>query len=77
MLRPDKEDSVKNLKATNNKNIDEEYKYDNLQHQQSNETVINKTKEEEALIKRLISMNTQRKFIHYVIGTITSCGKNY
>ena len=36
--------SVDNIKATNNKNTDDEYKEDNLQHQHSKESVINKTK---------------------------------
>ena len=36
--------SAYNLKATNNKNIDDEYKGENSQHQHSNESVINKNK---------------------------------
>ena len=48
--RTDKEDSVKNLKDINNKNIDDEYKDNNSQNYNSNEIVINKTKEEEALM---------------------------
>ena len=40
----DKEYSVENLKLMNNKNIDDEYKEENLQHQHSNESVVNKTK---------------------------------
>ena len=39
-----KYDSIENLKAINNKNIDDEYKEDNSQHQHSNESIINKTK---------------------------------
>ena len=54
-----------------NKNDNEEYKEENLQHQNGNGRVINKTKEEEAFIKRLMSMNFQQKFIQYVIGTVT------
>ena len=42
--RTDKEDYVDYLKATNKKNSYDEYKEDNLQHQYSNESVINKTK---------------------------------
>ena len=49
-------------------------KMTNLQYHNSNESVINKTKEEEAFIERLISMNFPRKVIHCVIGNITSCG---
>ena len=60
----------------NNKNSDDKYKEENLQHQHDNESVINKTKEEEASIKLLMSMNFQQKVINYVIGTVTSCGKN-
>ena len=44
----------------NNKKSDEKYKEENLQRQHSNEIVINKTREEEALIKRLMSMNFQQ-----------------
>ena len=58
-----------------NKNYYDEYKEDNFQHQHGNESVINKTKEEEELIRRLMSMNFQQKVIQYVIGTVTSCGK--
>ena len=71
--RTDKEDSVENLKAMNNKNSDDEYEQENMQHKHSNGSVINKNKEEETWIKRLMSMNFQRKVINYVIDTITSC----
>ena len=57
-----------------NKNDDDEYKEDNSQHQHGSESVITKTKEEEALIRRLASMHFQEKFIQYGIGTVTSCG---
>ena len=40
----DKEDSVNNMKSINNNNIDNEYKVDNLQYHNSNESVINKSK---------------------------------
>ena len=73
--RTDKEDSVNNLKAVNDKNIDDEYKYDNSPDNNSNGSVINKTKEEEAFMERLIQMSFPREVINYVIGTITSCGK--
>ena len=55
-----------------NTNDDDKYKEYNLQHQHGNETVINKTKEEAALIKRLISMNSKQSFIQYVIDIDTS-----
>ena len=58
----------------NNTNDYDEYKEDNLQHQDGNESVINKTKEEEALIKRLMSMNFKQNVIQYVIDIVTSCG---
>ena len=38
------DDSIENMKATKNKNDDEKYKEDNLQHPHNTETVINKTK---------------------------------
>ena len=41
----DKEDYVYNLKASDNKNIDNKYKYDNSQDHIINEIVINKNKE--------------------------------
>ena len=71
--RTDKEDYINNLKAINNKNIDDKYTYDNSQDNNSNESVINKTKEEEDLMDRLMSMNFPRKVINDVIGTINSC----
>ena len=64
------------MKDMKNKNYDDEYKEDNSQHQHGNENIFNKTKEEEALIRRLMSMNIQQKVIQYVIGTVTSCIKN-
>ena len=62
--RTDKEDYVDNLKSIKDKNIDDKYKDDNLQHHNSNESVINKNKEEEALIGQLMSMNFPLKVIH-------------
>ena len=73
--RTDKEDSVNNLKAIYNKDIDEKYKDYNSQDHNSNEIVINKTKEEEAYIEHLDSMGFPYKVINYVIGTISSCGE--
>ena len=40
-----------------NTNDDYGYKEENLQHKDGNESVINKTKEEEALIKQWMLMN--------------------
>ena len=40
-----------------NKNSDEKYKEENSKHQHGNEIAFNKTKEEEALMKRFMSMN--------------------
>ena len=58
--RTDKDDSMENIKAMNNKNSDGKYKEDNSQHQHYNGSVINKTKEEESFIKRLMPMNVQQ-----------------
>ena len=60
------------MKGTKNKNDDDEYKEENLQHQHGNETVIKKTEEEEALIKRFMSTNFKQNFIQYVINIVTS-----
>ena len=57
-----------------NTNDDDNYKDDNLQHRDVNESIINKTKEEEALIKRLMSMNFKQNVIQYVVDIVTSCG---
>ena len=40
-----------------NTNYDDEYKEENYKHQDGNESVINKTKEDKVSIKRLMSMN--------------------
>ena len=45
-----------------------------MQHQDGNESVFNKTKEEEALIQRLMSVNFKQNFIQYVKDIVTSCG---
>ena len=45
-----------------NKNDDDKYKEENSQPQDGNKSVINKTKEEEALIKLLMSMNFKQYF---------------
>ena len=64
------------MKAINNKNINDEYKYDISQYHNINKSVINKTKEEKALIEWFMSINFPLKVIIFVIGTITSYGKN-
>ena len=64
------------MKVSNNKYIDDEYKYENSQDHNSNESVIDKTEEEEALIERLMSTNSPLEDVNYVIGNISSCGKN-
>ena len=62
------------MKVKENTNDDDKYKERNLQHQDVNETVINKTKEEEALIKRLIYMNFKQNFIHFCAEyNVTKC----
>ena len=43
--RTDQDDYIDNLKSMENKNDDGKYKQYNLQHQNGNESVINKTKE--------------------------------
>ena len=47
-----------------------------MQHQDGDESVIEKNKEEEeALIKRLMSMNFKQNDVQYVIDIVTLCGK--
>ena len=58
----------------NNTDDDDKYRGENLQHQDGNVSVTNKTKEEEALIKRLISMSFKQNAIQYVIDIVTSGG---
>ena len=62
------------MKSTKNKNHDDEYKEDNSQHQEGNITIINKTKEEEAFIKRFMCVNFKHHVIEYVIDIGNSCG---
>ena len=45
------------MKVTNSKDIEDEYKEDNLQALNSNEIFINNTEGEEVLIEHLMSMN--------------------
>ena len=40
----DQDDSIENMKTMKEKNNDDEYKEDNLQHQNGNKSVINTTK---------------------------------
>ena len=60
MSRTNRDDSIKNMKSMKNTNYYDKYKEDNSQNQDGNESVINKTKEEEALIKRLMSMDFKK-----------------
>ena len=69
------DDSIENIEDMKNNNDDDEYKEDTAQHQDSNESVINKTKGEKSLIKQLMSMNLNQNVIQYVINIVTSCGK--
>ena len=55
--RTNRDDSIENVRPTQKTNDNDEYNEDNLQHQDGNESVINKNKEDKALIKRLVSMN--------------------
>ena len=55
------------------KNYDDKHKENNLQHQDGNESVINRTKEEGALIKWLLYMTFKQNFIQYVIDIVTLC----
>ena len=52
-----KYDSIENLKAINNKNIDDEYKDENMEDLIIIESVINKSKEEEESIDWTIDVN--------------------
>ena len=77
------------MRDTKNTNDDDKYKEDTSKHQYGNksvdnpetsntlrnEIVINTTKEKEALIKRLMTMNFKLHVIQYVIDIVTSCGK--
>ena len=72
-----------------NSNDDEKYKEDTPKHQDGNESVnnpetsdnsrnesvINTTKEEEALIERLMTMTLEHHAIQCVIDIFNSCGE--
>ena len=47
-----------------------------MKHQYGNESVIKTTKEEEALIKRLITLNLKHHVMQYMIDIVTLCWKN-
>ena len=74
MSRTDRDDSIENVKSVKNTYDDDKYKEENSQHQHGNGNFINKTKEEEALIKCLMSMNFKQNAIQHVLGIVTSCG---
>ena len=88
MSHTNKDDSIEILKDTKNTNDDGKYKDDISKNQDSNESVdnpensdtsrnesfINKTKEEAALIERLITMNFKHHVMKYVIDIVTTCG---
>ena len=63
------------MKSTKKTNDDDEYKDESSKHQHGNESVINKTKEEQVFLKRLMSMNFKQNVIQYVIDIVTSCEK--
>ena len=81
--------SIAKVKDTKNTYYNDKYKEDNYKLQDSNErvdnpetydtlryeSVINKTKEEEALIKRLMNMNFKQHLIQSVIDIVTLCGR--
>ena len=64
------------LKVNNNEDKDDEYKDENSADLKNDESVINKTEEEEALIERLMSMNFQLKVVNYVMVAIILCEQN-
>ena len=74
MSHTNRYDSIENVKCMNKTNDDDKYKDNHSQHQDSNKSVINTTKEEKSLIKRLMSMNFKHHVIQYVIDIVTSCG---
>ena len=84
-----RDDSIENIKEMKNTNDDDKYKENTSKHQDGNESVdnsetsdtsrnesvINTTKEKEALIKRLMSVNFKHHVIKDVIDIVTLCGK--
>ena len=83
------DDSIAKAKDTKNTNDDDEYKEDTLKLQDGKErvdnpetsdtlrddSVIKTTKEEEALIERLMTMSFKHHVIQSVIDIVTLCGK--
>ena len=61
------------LKVKNDEDKDDEYKDDNSQSHKSDESVINKSEEEESLTDLFISMNFPIKFINCMLVTISLC----
>ena len=74
MSRTDKYDSIENVKSIKNTKYDDKYKEENSQHQDGNESVTNKTKAEEAIIKRLIYTNFKQNVTQCVIDIFNLCG---
>ena len=64
------------MKVINNKDIDDEYKYNNSHDHNSNVSLIKINKEEEELVEIFMSMDLPRKVVNHMIVTIRSCGKN-
>ena len=89
MSHTNQDDSIVNVKDMKNTDYDNKYKEDTLKYQDGkesvvnpeilntscNESVINITKETEALIEGLMSMNFKNHVIKYVININTSCGE--
>ena len=64
------------LKINSNGDDDDEYKDEYSAALKNDESVINKTEDEESLIERLMSTNLPLKVVNCVIGTISSCEQN-
>ena len=89
MSRTNRDDFIENVKSMKNTNDYDKYKEDTLKYQDGkesvvnpeilntscNESVINITKETEALIEGLMSMDFKNHVIKYVININTSCGE--
>ena len=74
--RTDKGYYIDNIRSMNEKIVITDTKRKIININTVIKVLFKKNKEEELLIKRLMLINFQRKVIHYVIGTITSCGEN-
>ena len=75
MSHTNRYDSIENVKSMNKTNDDDKYKDNHSQHQDSNKSIINTTKEEESFIKRLMSMNFKHNVIKYAIDIFILCKK--